>query len=128
MTEIVRETVRTEGQDVVAPAKPEVSGTETAERLIYFLFGILEVLLAFRLVFKLTGAGHGSLFVDAIYSLTRIFILPFGGIFPQATTTGLETTAILEPATLVALIVYAVLAWGIVALIRILSGKPEEAD
>ena len=128
MTEIVRETVRTQNEDTAAPVSEEVSSTQTAQRVIYFLFGVLEVLLAFRLVFKITGAGHGSMFVNAIYALTRIFILPFGGIFPQASTTGLETTAILEPATLVALIVYAVLAWGIVALVRILSGERKEAD
>ncbi len=128
MAEIVRETVRTNDQETETPVKRAVSGTQTVERVIYFLFGALEVLLGFRLVFKLLGAGHGSAFVDAIYSLTRIFILPFGGIFPQATTTGLETIAILESATVIAIIVYAVLAWGIVALVKILAGQPEDAD
>ena len=61
-----------------------------------------------------------------IYSLTGIFIMPFNGIFRQATATGVETTAVLEPATLVAIIVYAVLAWGIVALIRIASRERAE--
>ena len=128
MTEIVRETVRTENEGASAPVNAEVSGTQTAARLIYFLFGILEVLLAFRLIFKLAGASHGSFFVNAIYSLTGIFIMPFSGIFRQAVATGVETTAILEPATVVAIIVYAVLAWGIVALVRIISGERKEAD
>jgi hypothetical protein len=128
LTEIIRETVRTEDEVTSAPVSAEVSGTQTAGRLVYFLLGILEVLLVFRLIFKLAGASLGSFFVNAIYSLTGIFIMPFRGIFRQATATGVETTAILEPATVVAIIVYAVLAWGIVALIRILSGKREQAD
>ena len=129
MTEIIRETVRTEDEVASTPVNAgEVSGTQTAARLIYFLLGILEVLLAFRLIFKLAGASPGSFFVNAIYSLTGIFIMPFRGIFRQAVTTGVETTAILEPATVVAIIVYAVLAWGIVALVRIISGERKEAD
>jgi len=128
MTEIVRETVRTENTDASVPAEDKVTGNQTVARLVYFLLGILEVLLIFRLIFKLAGASHGSFFVDAIYSLTGIFVAPFSGIFPQATTTGLSTTAILEPSTMIAIIVYAVIAWGIVALVKILSGERKEAD
>ena len=126
MAEITRETVRTENNNVTVPATAEVSGNQTVGRVVYFLFGILEVLLVFRLIFKLAGASYGSSFVSLIYSLTGIFIMPFNGIFRQATATGVETTAVLEPATLVAIIVYAVLAWGIVALIRIASRERAE--
>jgi len=41
---------------------------------------------------------------------------------------GAETTSVFEPATLTAIIVYALVAWGIVSLIRIISGKKPEAD
>ncbi|OGM09875.1 hypothetical protein A2W13_01055 [Candidatus Woesebacteria bacterium RBG_16_36_11] len=98
------------------------------EYLIYFLFGILEVLLVFRLIFKLMGASNSSAFVGLIYSITGIFILPFEGIFRRGFTQGLETTSVLEPSTLVAIIVYAVLAWGIVKLVRIFSGERQQTD
>jgi hypothetical protein len=103
----------------VAPSQRVIYG-------IYFVLSSLEILLAFRLVLKLTGANPGSEFVAFIYNLSRIFVWPFLGIFSQATTQGLETTAVLEPATLVAMIVYAILAWMIVRLFIIASGKPEE--
>jgi len=93
--------------------------------LVYFFFGLLEILLAFRLLLKLTGASMSSSFVGLIYNLTGIFILPFEGIFRRGFSQGLETTSVLEPATLVAVIVYAVLAWGIVKLIRISSGEKQ---
>ncbi|OGM73420.1 hypothetical protein A2422_03845 [Candidatus Woesebacteria bacterium RIFOXYC1_FULL_31_51] len=96
--------------------------------MVYFLFGILEILLAFRLILKLMGASLGSTFVGLIYGITRIFILPFEGIFRRGFTQGIETTSVIEPSTLVAIIVYAVLAWGVVKLIRILSGKPQQED
>lgn len=101
----------------------KAESSQTIGYLIYFLFGTIEILLIFRLAFKLSGANPGSSFVNLIYSLTQIFIMPFAGIFRQATTAGVETTAILEPASIVAIIVYAVLAWGITQLVVILSGK-----
>lgn len=47
------------------------------------------------------------------------------GIFRAAVSQGVETTAVLEPATLVAIVVYAVLAWGIAQLVMILSRKTQ---
>lgn len=127
MAEYVKETITTRGSDNT-PKNNEATSSQTIEYIIYFLFGILEILLTFRLVFKLAGASFSSAFVSLIYSLSGIFIMPFTGIFRQATATGVETTAILEPSTLVAIIVYAILAWGIVKLVRILSGEKQKTD
>lgn len=107
------------------PAAPKAEKSQTINYIIYFVLGLVEVLLAFRLILKLTGANPLSGFVSFIYSLTQIFIVPFTGIFPQATTQGAVTTAVFDPATLVAMVVYAVLAWGIMQLVVILSRKKE---
>ena len=130
MTTITKETVSTQGtkdgitnNEIKSPAKRVASSSLTAERLVYFVFGILEILLAFRLVFKLAGASLSSGFIDFIYASSGIFIMPFVGIFHRGFAPGVETKAVLEPETLVALIVYAVVSWGIVKLIRILSGN-----
>jgi hypothetical protein len=125
MTEIVKETTTTQ-KDSTVPVKKGATSFQTVEYLIYFLFVILEVLLVFRLIFKLTGASFSSAFVGLIYGLTGIFILPFEGIFHRGLAQGVETTSVLEPSTIVALIVYGVLAWGIVQLIRILSGQQQK--
>ncbi len=131
MAEIVKETVTTQENNnspvVTTPVKSIATSSQTVEYLVYFLFGALEVLLAFRLVLKLTGASISSAFVGLIYGLTGVFILPFEGIFRRGFAQGVETTSILEPSTLVAIVVYAFLAWGIVKLIRILSGE-QQAD
>ncbi len=97
------------------------SAAQTIIYLIQFLFGILEIFLAFRFVFRLTGANPSSGFVSFTYALTRIFLLPFLTIFPRATTEGAVTTGVFEPSTLVAMAVYAVLCWGIIQLVAILS-------
>ena len=131
MVEIVKETITTQKSNtsptVSTPTKNAATNSQTVEYLIYFFFGVLEILLTFRLVLKLTGASISSAFVGLIYGLTGIFILPFEGIFRRGFTQGIETTSVLEPSTLVAIIVYAVLAWGIVKLLRILSGEKQDS-
>lgn len=137
MAEILKETITTQGNNINpvvssttknTSVKNTATGSQTVEYLIYFLFGVLEILLIFRLVLKLTGASISSGFVGLIYGLTGIFILPFEGIFRRGFTQGIETTSVLEPSTLVAIIVYAVLAWGIVMLLRILSGEKHQTE
>ena len=137
MTETSKETVTRQGNNfnpVVntttknTSVKSTATSFKTVEYLIYFLFGALEVLLAFRFLLKLTGASISSAFVGLIYGLTGIFILPFEGIFRRGYAQGVETGSIFEPSTLVAIIVYGVLAWGIVKLLRILSGEKHQAE
>lgn len=88
-------------------------------KLIYYTLGILEVLLGFRLIFKILGANPQSGFVSLIYSVTGIFLAPFYGIFKSFITKGIETTSVFEPATLVAMLVYALIAYGIVRFLEI---------
>jgi hypothetical protein len=100
--------------------------SQKIEYVVYFLMGALEILLAFRLILKLTGASLSSGFVSAIYNLSAIFIMPFNGIFSKGYAEGVETTSVLEPAAIVAIAVYMVLTWGLVKLIRISSGEQQE--
>ena len=113
MTELIEET------------KLGASNSQTTEYLVYYFFGALEILLAFRLILKLAGASMASGFVKMIYGITSIFTWPFEGIFRKAFSQGVETTSVLEPATIVALAVYAIVAWGIVKLVRISSGEQQ---
>lgn len=96
-----------------------------SRKLIYYALGVLEVLFAFRLVFKVLGANPQSTFVDIIYKLTNIFLAPFVGIFRMAVTKGIETQSILEPPLIIAMIVYASIAWGIVRLIEIMTNRKD---
>ena len=132
MAEIVQETVTTE-EHLQSPAAVktvdrDATNYQTIEYLVYFMFGILEILLIFRFVLKLMGASSTSAFVSFIYAITGILILPFEGIFSRWFTKGVETTSVIEPATLIAIIVYGIIAIGVVKLIRILSGKKQLAS
>ncbi len=126
MTEIVKESVTTQNEGqveaVTTETKREASGFQTIEYIIYFLFGVLDILLIFRILLKLTGANTSSGFVNLIYDITNIFILPFQGMFSGSSS----TTSVFEPSVLIALVVYAFIAWGIVKLIRIFSGEKQD--
>lgn len=129
MTTIIKEAVTSQNTNsdaiVTTPVRTGATNSQTYEYLVYYLFGALDILLAFRIVLKLLGASTASYFVSFIYSLSRIFIMPFEGIFRKGFTQGLETTSVIEPATLIAIIVYAIVAVGIVKLIRISSGEEQ---
>lgn len=95
----------------------------TVKRIIYFILGVIEVLLAIRLVFKFLGANPSSNFVSYIYTTTQGLLAPFHAIFRSTATQGIETTAVLEPSTMIAMVVYALIAWGFVKLIVIMRGR-----
>jgi hypothetical protein len=127
MEEITREatTLREDNPNTGIPTPSGGGATNylTGERLAYFLFGALEILLVFRFVLKLAGASPANAFMGLIYGLSGIFVSPFAGIFHRGYAQGVETTSVFEPSTLIAILVYAVVAWGIVKLVRILSGE-----
>lgn len=122
-------TITPSGKQVVR-AKTETSSSvapvDTVNQIVFFLTGIVELLLAARFVFKLLGANPNSGFVSLTYGVTNPLSLPFRGIFPVATTQGVVTTSVLEPSTIAAMVVYIVLAYGIVQLVKILSRSSEE--
>lgn len=97
--------------------------SSNAVRIVYYLLGILEALLGIRLILKLLGANPESAFVTFIYNVTGIFLAPFEGIFRNAVSSGIETKSVLEPGTIIAMLIYALIAWGIVKLIRIIKNR-----
>ncbi len=96
-------------------------GAIMARRVVLYLLDVLEILLAFRFFLRLLAANAASPFVMFIYRVTELFVFPFRGIFPQISERG----SVLEWAVLLAMIVYAIVAWGIVRLIWLLSAHEE---
>ena len=107
-------------------SSPREESVVMVVRLVFFVVGVVEVLLGFRFILKLLGANPGSGFVTFIYSLSEIFVLPFRGIFHGDVVPGNETRGLLEPSTLVAMLVYLVVAVGIIELVKIVTKTDEE--
>ncbi len=109
---------------VVVHEDEHTYGAVIARRVVLYLLDVLEVLLAFRFFLRLLAANPASPFVQFIYAVTQPFVYPFQGIFPQidASGRGLVWWGVL------AMIVYAIVAWGIVRLIWLLSSHQEPVD
>ncbi|KUO77433.1 MAG: hypothetical protein APF77_12895 [Clostridia bacterium BRH_c25] len=86
---------------------------------IYYVLGIIEVLLGFRFIFKLLGANPQNGFVSFLYSISGIFTAPFSGIFDPFVTSGLAAKSVLEPAVIIGMAVYAAAAWALVGLVKL---------
>lgn len=91
-----------------------------AAAIVGFIVGVVDILIAGRFLGKLLGASAQSAFVSFIYQVSAPLVAPFAGIFGD---TGSKTN-LFETASLVAIVVYAVIGWGIVVLIRILTAPP----
>ena len=90
-------------------------------KIVSYILGILEAVLVFRFIFKLLGANPESGFVSFIYTVSGALLTPFNSIFRTAVTQGIETKSVLEPANIIAMIVYALIAYGIVMLIKVFA-------
>ena len=86
-------------------------------QVIWYVLGVIETLLIFRIVLKALGANPASGFTNLIYSLSNPLALPFRGIFPTPVVEG----SVFEWSTLIAGIVYLVLAYGLVYLFQIVK-------
>lgn len=103
--------------EYAAPARPVVSTTavspmNTVAQIIYIVFGILEGLIAIRFVLKLLGANPDAGFSSFVYSITDPFLAPFQGVFG----TPVVHTSVFEFTSILAIIVYALVAWGLASL------------
>lgn len=85
-------------------------------RIIYFVLAVLEVIMGLRFIFRLLGANEGNSFVLFLYNLSHVFVGPFNGIFNDQAL----GRSVFETSTLIAMVIYALIAWGLVSLGRVL--------
>jgi uncharacterized protein YggT (Ycf19 family) len=89
--------------------KPLFRGTQ----IIWYIAGLINTLLAVRFILKLLNANPNANFTDFIYSISRPFAAPFMSVLKTNSIDG----SILEWTTILAIVVYFLLA---MALTRIL--------
>jgi len=88
-----------------------------AAAIVGFVVGVVDILVAARFLGKLLGASAQSAFVSFINTVSGPLVAPFQGIFGN----GGSKANSFETADLVAIAVYAVVGWGLVMLIRIIT-------
>src|SRR5918912_3355348 len=126
--------------ETVTPADPAAAGDRTAAtaydpyagrrhgahrlvQAIYLVFGIIEALIAIRLVLRALGANADAGFAQFIYGVTAPLVAPFAGLFGNPQAGG----SVLELHSIVALVVYALVAWGLGKLAWLLFGETRSA-
>jgi hypothetical protein len=85
----------------------------------YFLLGVLEIILGLRFIFRLLGANMDNGFITLLYNVSHFFVGPFNGIFNDQTISP-RIGSVFEISTLIAMLIYALIAWGIVSLGRVI--------
>jgi uncharacterized protein YggT (Ycf19 family) len=114
-----RTVVETTGVAPSQSAAPVEAATHNyrAVQIIWFVTSLITTLIAIRFVLKLLGASTQSGFVTFIYGLTDALVAPFRAIFPA--TSGQSSTV--DVASLVAIVVYALVGWGLVSLTKLIT-------
>lgn len=123
--EDIIENVPSNKRDFIIHDYNEYTNTHTvsfrAHQLVWFILGIIETLLVFRFVFKMIGANTYSGFTDFVYTVSYPFAAPFLGILP-ANGNG---AMLIEWSTLIGMVVYLVIAYGLIEVIHLLTPLPE---
>ena len=92
-------------------------------QLIYWVLGLVEGLILVRMILKVLGANPAAGFAEFIYGITAPLVAPFVGLFSNPS----YQTSVLELSSIVALIVYALVAWLLAKLVWILVGETRSA-
>lgn len=101
-----------------------VPTTILIQRIVYFIVGVIVTFLLLRIVLLLLAANQGTGFVDFVYSVGGMFAAPFYGIFSYQPSYGTST---FEISSVVAIVVYLLVGWGIAKLLTIGSSSSDRA-
>lgn len=105
--------------DELPERRTDVVETESASPafglawIVYVLLGVAVALIAIRVILKALAANPGAQFTGFVYTVTDPLVWPFQGIF---TTHAASNGSVFEFSSLVAIVVYALLAWIIARL------------
>jgi len=91
--------------------------SQKAQRVIIYTYIAIAILLLSRFLLSLLAANMAAPFVDFIYQLSAPLMLPFINMFGTAPQVGVHR---IEFEVLVALLIYALLFFGIAKLISII--------
>lgn len=94
--------------------------TFKATQLVWLGFGILETLIALRILLKLIAANPASPIAVLIYGFTDLFLFPFVGLTATPAVGGM----VLELSSFFAMVVYALIAWAIERTIWVIFYRP----
>ena len=90
--------------------------TFKATQIIWLLLGLLEGVLALRVIFKLIGVNPANSFAAFLYKVTELFVAPFASLTGAPAAGGM----VLEISTVIAMIVYLLIGWALERIVYVL--------
>lgn len=105
---------RSDEEVTTKPVATSVESESLAERVVWIIAGLILALLAVRFVFSLLGANRANPIANLVYDMSHPFVAPFFGLFNYNVVD--YGASRVEIYTLVAMGVYALLAWLIASL------------
>lgn len=100
-------------EDIAAERRARLS---KVGQFVWLLTGLLEAVLGLRFMLKLIAANPNAPFAQLVYGFTDLFLWPFHNLTPAPAAQGM----VLETSTLIAMIVYAIIAWSVVKLLYLI--------
>ncbi len=95
-----------------------------ASAVVWTLTGFVEIVVALRIIFKLIGANAGNGFVRFVYDLSGVFVNPFQGIVRDVSS----GSSVLEINSLIAMLIFVIIAWGVLKLFWLILTVTEPSD
>jgi uncharacterized membrane protein len=89
-------------------------------QLVWLCVAIVEVLIGLRVLLKLIGANPNNAFASFVYNVAAVFLAPFFGLTSSPVAGG----SVLEVPSIIAMLLYAFVGWGVVRIIRLLFNRP----
>jgi hypothetical protein len=94
--------------------------TFKAMQFIWLALVVLEILIGLRIVFKAIAFDPGNVLVGYLYGFTDLFLFPFASLMPTSVLGG----TVLEIPSIIALVLYALLAGVAAKLVEVIFYRP----
>lgn len=94
--------------------------TFKATQMIWLLLGLLEAVIALRVVFKLIGVNANNAFATLLYNVSGLFVAPFASLTGAPAAGGM----VLEISSVIAMIVYLLIGWALERIVYVLFYRP----
>lgn len=89
-------------------------------QMIWLLLSILEAAIGLRVLFKLIAVNPANTFAALLYKVTGLFVAPFASLIGAPAMDGM----VLEISSILAMIVYFLIAWGLERIVYVLFYRP----
>jgi len=89
--------------------------------MVYYLFGIVEVVLVIRVLLHLVADNSGNAFANIIDTISYPFVMLFTTLIKNPI---LGANSVLEITTIIAMVVWAIIAWLVARFIWLVLSRP----